>query len=105
MNKINCWECLNCNQESQDNSVSGPEVCPASTEIRLDGVHGGKNGGRSCWVVASTQCDGEVQGTFSQKYAKCVKCDFYSAVRAEEGLKLEMSVVLLNKIRNNKIAH
>ena len=33
-------------------------VCPAAVEERLDGVLGGVNAGRSCWMVVGAFCRG-----------------------------------------------
>ncbi len=60
-------------------------VCPAASDIRLDGKNGGKNGGRACWALAGTLCGGNVQGTFAEKQGNCMACDFYAVVRNEEG--------------------
>jgi len=53
----------------------------------MDGVHGGRNAGRACWVVAGTYCGGEVQGTYAQKRENCISCEFHRMVREEEGRK------------------
>jgi hypothetical protein len=74
-------------------------VCPAATERRLDAVHGGRNAGRSCWVVAGTLCKGETQGTFAVKFGACETCEFYLSVREEEFPLFQFSSILLNKIR------
>ncbi len=74
-------------------------ICPATTEERLHGSHGGENAGRACWVVAGTMCGERVQGTFAKKNKYCELCDFFWAVKAEEGPAYESSIVLLNKIR------
>lgn len=71
-------------------------VCPAALEDGLEGIHGGRKAGRSCWVVAGTFCRGEVQGTFARKYRNCGKCNFYIKVRMEEGINFRMPMVLLN---------
>ncbi len=83
--KRNCWEQKRC--ERQPGGVNADEfgICPASTTEELDGVHGGKNAGRACWVVAGTLCDGEPVGTFAKKQRVCSFCDFYTLVREEEG--------------------
>jgi hypothetical protein len=60
-------------------------LCPAATESRLDGIHGGVNGGRACWVVAGTCCpDTPAAGTFARKMESCLVCPFYRQVRDEE---------------------
>jgi hypothetical protein len=70
-------------------------VCAAATESRVNGIHGGKNGGRACWVLAGTLCGGKVQGTYAQKLGNCISCDFYLTVRSEEGKELKSATQLL----------
>jgi len=65
-------------------------------EKSLDGIHGGKNAGRACWVVAGTMCRGKVQGTFAKKFKDCRRCNFYIKVRLEEGLSFKKPPVLIN---------
>jgi len=36
-------------------------------------------------VIGGSFCGGTVQGTYSQKMGGCMKCEFYSLVRQEEG--------------------
>ena len=74
-------------------------VCPAATETKLNGVHGGKNAGRACWVVAGTLCGGKVQGLFAQKYMTCQDCSFYQKVQEENYKDFQVSVSLLQKLR------
>lgn len=95
----NCWEVRRCGREVGGVHVHDLGVCPASTARNLDGVHGGKNAGRSCWVVAGTLCGGEVQATFARKFATCQECDFYKQVQREESGSFKMSIVLLNQLR------
>jgi len=96
--KKNCWEFKQCGREPGGEKISELGECDAAKEKRLDGIHEGRNAGRSCWVVAGTLCKGEVQGTFAQKYKSCEKCEFYQMVRKEEGGKFMLSAVLLNKL-------
>ncbi len=62
-------------------------VCPATTDAASDGLNGGKNGGRVCWAVTGTFCDGKVQGTYAQKKLTCMNCDFFRKVIQEEGAR------------------
>lgn len=96
--KVNCWEFKQCGRQPQGPKVAEMGLCPASLEEALDDVHGGVNGGRSCWVVGGTYCKGEVQGTFAQKFKNCESCDFYQLVRKEEGPGFVLSAVLLGKL-------
>ncbi len=96
--KLNCWEFKKCGREPGGNHVHDLGVCPTTQEMRLDGVHGGLNAGRSCWVVTGTLCRGKVQGTFAKKYKDCHICDFYKKVKQEEYTKFNLSSALLSKL-------
>ena len=76
---MNCWEYKKCGRQKGGVSADALGVCPAYTEKRLNGIHGGINAGRACWVIAGTFCSGEVQGTFAIKLGNCQKCDFYGS--------------------------
>ena len=99
MKKRNCWEAKKCGRTKGGEHEKDLGVCPASKEQRLDGVHGGENAGRACWIIAGSLCGGKVQGTFAAKYGQCEKCDFYQDVKKEEGKKYEMSIHLLSKMK------
>jgi len=81
---MNCWEVKECGKESGGKNVESFEVCPAATETRLDGQNRGHNGGRSCWVVTGTMCDGSLQGAFASKLISCSECEFFQQVVHEE---------------------
>ena len=104
MSKLNCWEHKKCGREPYGAKSKEFGVCPASTEARLDSVHEGKNGGRSCWIVAGSLCGGEIQGSFAQKFHNCRDCDFYGAVKKEERGGFELSAVLLNRVKTPRAA-
>lgn len=82
--KKNCWEVKNCGREVGGSKAAELGVCPASTESRLDGVHGGKNAGRACWILKDTLCGGGVQSNLAVKLGKCVACEFYKSVMGTE---------------------
>lgn len=94
---MNCWEFKECGRELGGKNTGKLKICPASTHVMLNGVHGGVNAGRACWVVAGTMCQGSVQGTFANKIKDCSACDFYSKVREEEGSNITMTFDLLEK--------
>lgn len=96
----NCWEYEKCGREPAGFNADKLGVCPAAVEKRLDGVHGGIMGGRACWVVAGTFCRGEAQGIFAQKYDTCKDCSFYKKVQEENYTDFQLSVSLLQKLRN-----
>lgn len=99
MNRMNCWEAKECGRQPGGLNVATLGICPATVETRLNSVHGGKNAGRACWVVAGTLCKGVVQGTFAQKFQNCETCEFYVSVKKEEFPQFTFSTVLLSKIR------
>lgn len=97
--KENCWEVKNCGREQNGANVVELGSCPAAINPHLDGVHGGKNGGRTCWVIAGTLCGGNIQGTFAAKEQNCLRCDFYKSIRDEEGVNFKLSGTLLKQLR------
>ncbi len=97
--RVNCWEYKQCGRQEGGMHVNDLGVCPAATEHRLDGVHGGMNAGRACWVIAGTLCQGLVQGTFANKYAGCNVCDFYHAVKQREYPAFQLSITLLERLQ------
>jgi serine/threonine protein kinase len=82
--KLNCWEFKKCGREQNGSNVLELGICPAVLDHSFDGTNGGKNGGRICWAVAGTFCDGEKQGPFYTKRDSCMKCDFFQLVRRQE---------------------
>jgi hypothetical protein len=97
--KKNCWEVKNCGRQPGGPKVAELGVCPATGEMRLDGIHGGKNAGRACWVVAGTLCKGEIQGSFAKKFANCETCEFYLQVQKDEFPRFVYSSVMLSKLK------
>lgn len=98
--KINCWDFKKCGRAPGGAGVDNRKSCPTYLEQRLNRVHGGKNAGRACWVVAGTFCGGKVQGVFAKKYESCKDCDFYKKVLAEEGMKFVFTINLMNMLRD-----
>ena len=84
--KKNCWEFSDCCKETHGRFATVLGVCPAALESRLDGIHGGRNGGRACWVVSSTHCHDSVQESYEQKKKTCFQCGFYQSVKWEESV-------------------
>jgi hypothetical protein len=99
MSKTNCWEYKKCGREPGGAKVTELGICPASTNLSANGIHEGKNGGRSCWVIAGTFCGGKVQGTYSAKLANCMDCEFYKLVVREAGKSRIDSMALLARIK------
>lgn len=84
--KMNCWEVMQCGREPGGSKSSELGICPACLDEDADGLNGGRNGGRICWAVAGTFCGGIVQGTFAKKEIICMACKFFKRVKEEEGL-------------------
>lgn len=103
---MNCWEFKKCGREPGGINVTELGVCPACTDDRYNGVHGGANAGRACWVVAGTYCQGSIQGSFAGLGACCLDCDFYRTVRLEEmrsgTFKMSPALVLMRFSRDKK---
>ena len=97
--KKNCWEVMGCGREQEGKNVKRLGVCPAAIHESLDGLHGGKNAGRACWVIAGTFCEDGVQGTFAQKYQDCIQCPFFRQVKMAEGSDYQAPLVILKKLK------
>lgn len=80
----NCWEYMQCGRESGGDNAHLLGICPASIAKKLNTMHSGINGGRACWIVAGTFCNGVVQGTFARKEKDCCECPFCRKVLLEE---------------------
>lgn len=97
--KLNCWEVMKCGREPGGRKEAELGACPVITCAKLDSVHGGKNAGRVCWVVAGTMCGGEAQGSFARKYKDCRNCRFYQLVKEEEGENFLLTIDLINWLK------
>jgi len=98
MKKLNCWEFQKCGREPGGHAVGDQGTCPAAAESTLDGVHGGRNSGRTCWVLAGTFCSGQVAGTVAKKLSNCVECPFYQLVIREEGANVVPTLSLVRRL-------
>jgi len=83
--KKNCWEVMGCGREPGGARAEELGTCPAATDERYHGINDGVNGGRFCWKVAGTFCNGEKQASFIDKILDCVDCRFYKEVCKAEG--------------------
>ncbi|MDH4231675.1 MAG: hypothetical protein OEW04_06555 [Nitrospirota bacterium] len=103
MGKINCWEYKKCCSLEDSEGKENFRKCIVPEMTMYDGVHGGKNAGRVCWLIADTTCNSEIQSTFAKKLKHCSVCDFYSHVEKEEGDRLEMPMKILeNLVKSTK---
>jgi hypothetical protein len=92
MPKQNCWEFFNCGRELGGKKAKECGVCPTAVDTEANGLNHGKNGGRICWAIAGSLCDGEPTGTNVEKHKVCFDCEFYKMVVAEEGF-LEYRII------------
>lgn len=100
--KKNCWEFQKCGREPGGQTSEKHGVCPATVNTATHGINDGINGGRACWIIEGTQCEGERQGSYAQKIGKCMKCDFYATVRQEQGEKYNSSREIIRQLDPNK---
>ena len=95
--KKNCWEVLKCERQPDGAKANELGVCPSAVPGEYNGLNNGINGGRFCWRIAGTMCDGEPQGDVAQKTLNCLGCDFFKQVAAEEGSNFILSPAELLK--------
>lgn len=100
--KLNCWQYKKCGREPGGVHVAEFGVCPAAIASEADCIHGGKNAGRMCWIVAGTMCSGTVSGTFAAKIGDCLCCDFYGHVLQEEGEQFVSMARVLSMVEVDK---
>lgn len=94
----NCWEHKQCGRQPGGEKAHELGICPAATEIKVHGLNGGINGGRACWAVQKTLCGDTIQGGLAEKLSGCLKCDFYSTVRDQEGSGFSTSREILARL-------
>ncbi|MFH2141207.1 MAG: two-CW domain-containing protein [Bacteroidota bacterium] len=99
MGRKNCWEVLKCGREQGGEKAEELGVCPVCFTNDFDGLNNGINGGRICWMIAGTYCNGNVTGTFAHKLMDCLSCEFLIQVNDEEGW--EFKLIPENFIKKN----
>ncbi len=70
MKQIRCWEYMKCGRQPGGRRVEQLGKCPAASFTQTE-----------CWLIAGTLCNGEVQGTYAQKYETCIVCDYYNKMQ------------------------
>ncbi len=96
MNKQNCWEFKRCGR-----GPAGKNDCPAAKDRMFNGVHGGVNAGRACWMAAGTSGDAPPSGTYAVVLRDCLRCDFFRLVQADEqGSETGFSATKLGMLKN-----
>lgn len=94
MQRVNCWEAMDCGREPQGARAAELGVCPAAVSGQSDGTNQGLFRGRFCWQVTGTLCGGEVQGSFAKKMMRCLACPFLQLVQDEEGRSFRLMPAL-----------
>ena len=100
--RMNCWEYMASGRHRDGSGKEGCSQCPVPQMTNYDGINGGRNGGRACWIITGTLGDRDVQMTFSHKLATCLKCNVYIAIKEEEGDNLCLPIDISEHIFNEK---
>ncbi|MCI5141354.1 MAG: hypothetical protein D3909_06450 [Candidatus Electrothrix sp. ATG1] len=78
---INCWEFQKCGRGVGGNKALLHGTCPAALDSSLNEIHGGRNGGRCCWLVRSYDDEYDF---FVRRRAGisevCENCNFYKMI-------------------------
>ena len=82
MKKYNCWEFKKCGREAGGEMSNELGVCPVTLFNAADGLNGGVNGGRICWIIDRNGCKDRIM------HGKdfCFQCEFRYMVTNEEGM-------------------
>jgi len=83
--KMNCWDYQQCGREANGSRVRKLGICPVYLFPGLDGIHGGKNGGRACWIIRDVTCGSTLQRMFIPHCLACFSCHFRRSVMNDEG--------------------
>lgn len=84
MEKMNCWTYMQCDREPGGKNVPERGVCAAASHPWPDGINGGINGGRTCWLVRNTQCMEALAEKSSGRQVECGNCEFRLLVEKEK---------------------
>jgi hypothetical protein len=77
--KLNCWDFKKCCDKPLSHHACKIIVCPAKKEFIANGLNGGINGGRMCWIIIDSHSKRKAQ-------TACFQCEFRYKVIADEGL-------------------
>lgn len=104
MVKMNCWEYFRCGRQPEGKNVHDFGVCPASSDHHANGINFGKNGGRACWAIDGTLCNGAIRKSFAKKIPNCIHCPFYILVSGQEGVHFVSALEVREIISSKKVA-
>jgi hypothetical protein len=96
VDEFNCWDFKKCCKK-KDSRGNSNNLCPVKKEFNANGLNGGINGGRICWVIMDSHCKKKAQ-------TNCFQCEFHYKVMAEEGLLNNCNAIgmYLNSLGNKK---
>jgi hypothetical protein len=77
---------MKCGREPSGQNAKQHGSCPVSTKASSNGLNGGINAGRICWILAENGCKGKVKCSNRHGEHACFQCEFRYKVIAEEGL-------------------
>lgn len=90
---------MKCGLGPNGDKTESQGTCPAPKTKILNGLNGGINGGRACWAISGTFCNGKVEGKFASKVPTCLQCDFYKLVCREQGASFRGTAQILALLR------
>jgi hypothetical protein len=107
MSKMNCWEFMKCGKHVENGKTDRSDVCPVAIEKTANGLNGGVNGGRICWIVADMCCRRWMPCQDNKRNDPCFSCEFRFKVMAEEGFLrvCEASGSLLQSAKTQEVAY
>ncbi len=89
--KLNCWQYCKCGREPGGERTKDLGICPVTVATSLNGINGGKNGGRICWSIAGTFSPyrrSQLDCLKIKQIKSCLDCEFHQLVLKEEGLSV-----------------
>ena len=84
--KLNCWEFMKCGKGPDTAGSNGHDICSVASAVIADGLNGGDNGGRICWVIAENYFKGSIHCSEKRIIHSCYACEFRYLVTMDEGL-------------------
>jgi hypothetical protein len=80
---LNCWEYKKCGREPGGKYVEKYGICLVAIEKNCDGLNGGKNGGRSCWLWRESACAKIMKKSSIQNIRECRACAVYNSIKSK----------------------
>jgi len=90
--KTPCWEFRNCGRQPGGEQARALGVCPVAEAEFFHGNNNGPFAGRVCWKLNSASCKSGDTISIMAKLRTCMQCDFFKAVREEEGQHFDIGI-------------